>query len=335
MKDILIEAILEIESHPNVIKCSGRNDKETLNIIEDYFKQEKYNRTIELGKKFLKNAQLCNQCSIQGETLVAKAIFWGDNFAKGMDQMELLYPIVSKFKNSFKKEYIIVCEYLTPRLYYIGTCYPEVYSVPYYIVRAIVIAVFAIPSHHNPSNQEQTNQPPISTVPENTMLSPSKMVATRDEFELTMVNYTLTPISYMKYAGTQAADYIVWIGNKIGYIYSQCSLIRFMINVVKVFIRLYLFLAILFYLSIHCISSWLTLFITCTKIAIILMFRFPHCLFFPSTLKLINFVIRILEILMYYMLVMRRIFFFILFFSGSSDSLDLATSIDWVNSMFE
>ncbi len=309
----LLEVTLEIESYETT--CFERNDDETLSLIENWYTQKNYNKTIQFGQQFLKNIKACpisisillRVVMIRGEMLVAKAIYWGESKFKGMDKME---ELISPLQNQQAREFSDICLYLIPRLKYIPTCYPEVYNIPRYTAIAIMYTVFAIPTHFSPSDHvsESSSPPPLtSTFIKITLFSRSIIVSTRTESALAIavadVDYVQTLVPSATYVFNDNTSLIVSYhvhsdSPLFDHIYSQYSIIRFVINILSVYIRLDIFLFIFFGIFFDCsIFLFFSLIGTIVKTCVILVFRFPKVFLFPSTLSVVNFMIWIVEFL--------------------------------------
>ena len=303
----LIEVILDIESHANSTICSQQNDHETLKVLEHYYEQKKYNKTIQLGKNFLKKLQTCRSNvvfltpKIRAELLVAKAIFQSESFSKGLDKLERLLSDVLPLQSHYKKEFSEICSLLIFRLSHIETCYPQVYSVPRFIAFATVYLVFAIPLQHPSYDQGHNNfpsPPPKSTVPEIIMHSPSKEVAISGESELLNADYLEMLSVHVPSVKDCFINNLAWLWGIIFQFSSQSIVIRFIFNTLTVFVRLHTFFLSIFVFPLVIFSFFLYVFIhPFVKTFYIIIFRFPNLFFFPSTLAIINFKLNILEFL--------------------------------------
>ncbi len=320
----LIEAVMDIESHANSTKCSQKNDHETLKVLEHYYEQKKYKKTIQLGKIVLKKLITCSEYlhvihltpKIRAKLLVAKAIFQTEGFSKGLDEMEQLLPDVLPLRFNYKKEFSEICSFLILRLSHIETCYPQVYSIPRYIAIVVVYTVFVIPLQHPYHNQEHKNfpsSPPKSTVPEIIMHSSSKEVVVSGEFELLNVDYLETFVPYITSVKDFFINNLTWLcGIIFQFSFSfQSIVIRFLLNTFTVFVRLYIFFLIFSMPLVISFSFWLYVFIRpFVIISYKIIFRFPNLFFFPSTLALINLNLQILEFLFACHQACLRIIFF-------------------------
>ncbi len=304
----LAEVVLDVDFHANSTKCSQQNDSETLNVLEHFYEQMKYNKTIQLGEILLNRLKTCSKQSsvidqaplIRAELLVAKSIFWSGRFSKGMDKMEHLIPQILLHQQIYDKELSDICLYLIFRFSHIATCYPWINTAPVFMAKATAYIVFVIPLKHPYNIQEPKNfpSPPLkSTVPEIIMHSPSKDIAISSEFELSNVDSIQTSVPYIVSVKYSFINNLKWLWGIL--IWSlQNFIVRFLFNTIAVFIRLYILLFAVLLITFVMARFYLLVFSSLFVDTFLTVFRFPNLLLCPLTLSLIHMELQILEFLL-------------------------------------
>ena len=314
----LLEAIMEVGARPSVLSTP----KKTLEVINYYYNGRDYNKTHLLSLFLLNSLQHLKEqhgeveeIKLKTEVLIAKAKFHSGNYSQGMDDMEVILGSIleNQTEKLYEKELSDACSYLIPRLKYITTCYPTItlvvvklpldiiFKLPYKL--PVYIILFGIPLDPVRVNEfcymykqevKVTNPVPKSLIPKFVWHSNSTDLTVTQEYPVQQLLIDI-PSSLFKQIKPAILSLLSWYFHTI--LDCVCFILKFPIvcftlNVLLVFVRLYIALVIAL---ISCIMLFSVPYALLVRLAIIvplyrLFFKYPEYYIFPPTIMLLNVV---------------------------------------------
>ena len=247
--------------------------EKALPIVQSLYEKGDYQKAVELGTHVLKRYKKDSLMLVQLQVIVGEAKLYYGNFSEGLKDMEMVIQLISP--DTHYQEYQTCCFYLIPQLKYLNICYGQhisnimnvdkAYEITYTIIKVITYLTFAQPLDVFPASN--SDSPLTSYFPEITHveLSSSREVAVSDFHPLAEYFITMSSKGILTFSQNMWLN-VVTLWNLLCatlWYFLKFSTLRFIINVVSIFIRLHIITFILcFCYLIFCFSILIPLYIS-------------------------------------------------------------------------
>ena len=308
----LLEAIIEIGAQPRVLSTPLT----TLEVVKEYYKASDYDKTIQLARFLLDSLHHLREqhhevedIQLKTQVLIAKAKFHSGNYSQGMDDMEVIRgSILNQTEKLYEKELSDACLYLIPRLKYITTCYPTItlvavklpVAILFELTVYIMFRMFKVPVSYIILSGIPLDPYSVRVsefcymyklIPELEWHSRSTDLTVTQRYPVQQLLVDI-PYSLFKQIKPAILSHLSWYFHDCVCFILQFPIVCFILNVLFVFVRLYI---ALLNALISCIMLFNVPYMLLVRLAIIvplyrLFFKYPEYFIFPPTIMLLNVV---------------------------------------------